>query len=138
MKRALPIIFKRPAKLVVEFPEITKEENSENSAKINPDWVDAEWEIEFRLAPGVVHCGEPPLARLSPGDSGMNGKEVVLRTVKGKSGNYTVESLKNTTEICIGATNFAVGATITHAQLIELLAMPTCVTFDIFILSATA
>jgi hypothetical protein len=52
----LPIIFKRSAKV----PELPKAEYSENSAKVNPDWVDAPYEVEFRLAPGVVDIGPPP------------------------------------------------------------------------------
>jgi len=50
---------KRPAKLVVEFPEIPKEDIPENSTKVNPDWVGAPYEIEFRCGPGV-NIGPPP------------------------------------------------------------------------------
>jgi hypothetical protein len=61
-KRLFPIIFKRPAKLVVEFPEIPKEEKSENSAKVNPEWVDAgpEKDIHFLGYPPGVNIGPPP------------------------------------------------------------------------------
>lgn len=68
-KRCVPSIFKRPAwrkrrppaRLTVDFADAAHKEpiSAQAHRKVNPDWVTAPYEIEFRGAPGVF-IGPPP------------------------------------------------------------------------------
>jgi hypothetical protein len=76
-----------PARLVVEFPELPKGENPENSAKVNPEWVSAPYECIFYVGPGV-HIGPPP--KIFKKSGCQKSKPVIYSRAYGKENKTSV------------------------------------------------